>query len=629
MHMTSNDTPLSMPSPEGRSRVIVEHAGKRRITLTDYENGVTRLELALPPVNKLILSGGGAKGFAYSGAVTALEQQGVLNDIQAVYGSSAGAIMAVLIACGMDARHFDTLTDDTDLLSLLDSADNNAGWFQQAFSDLGAITQKALPGAIGDFTRVLLGVLPRIQSQALPLQAMLRETARSAILSRTGDEHDPEVTDIRDRLLAGGVVTFADLAVLNRHIPQIKNLNITGTAMLAGMPQLVVFSAALTPDLDIAMAAHVSASLPVLFRQPSGEGMAFQAIEELTFFQDGGVLLNTPVPQLIDPGMATDLMSGSDMLILRFEQEESPIDRGGFTQLLTDWLTGAPVSASREFQNLSLKAFAEQTVVVPLRTEKGDFRGALSGTLNFGMTADIKDHLQERLRQAVRVHLTRRAEKREEYVFESMNEALLSMDDEMLDSVLNRAPDGTVNSIMTWLSGANATLAMLDARVEAYENSSRLTLTDSLREAIARLDGMVTDPAHLSWLALQLNRFDRKARLRLLDAVRDNAVASPVLAAALAEMREREVRVIASNIRKSVIFPSMHLFLQTSANINLLLSADRILLQATTASEVNRALDGIIAAYASRSTLPGQLLQSGTVELAKSWRITTADATAQ
>ncbi|MCF5504924.1 hypothetical protein GIV76_20285, partial [Pseudomonas syringae] len=114
-----------------------------------------------------------------------------------------------------------------------------------------------------------------------------------------------------------------------------------------------------------------------------------------------------------------------------------------------------------------------------------------------------------------------------------------------------------------------------------------------------------------------------------LDAVRDNAVASPVLAAALAEMREREVRVIASNIRKSVIFPSMHLFLQTSANINLLLSADRILLQATTASEVNRALDGIIAAYASRSTLPGQLLQSGTVELAKSWRITTADATAQ
>ncbi|MCF5672592.1 hypothetical protein GIV48_17430, partial [Pseudomonas syringae] len=58
MHMTSNDTRLSMPSPEGRSRVIVEHAGKRRITLTGYENGVTRLELALPPVNKLILSGG-------------------------------------------------------------------------------------------------------------------------------------------------------------------------------------------------------------------------------------------------------------------------------------------------------------------------------------------------------------------------------------------------------------------------------------------------------------------------------------------------------------------------------------------------------------------------------------------
>ncbi|MCL6308077.1 patatin-like phospholipase family protein [Pseudomonas syringae] len=628
MKTMSKSTRPTAPSPEGRSRVLVEQAGKRRITLTDYENGVTRLELALPPINKLILSGGGAKGVAYSGAVTALEQQGVLDGIQAVYGSSAGAIMAVLIASGMDARQFDKLTDDTDLLNLLDSSESSAEWFQQAFSGLGAITQKALPGAFGDFTRVLLSVLPRIQSRAQPLQALMRETARTAILGRIHDDHPVDVTDIRERLLAGGLVTFADLAVLNRHIPQIKNLNITGTAMLAGVPQLVVFSAALTPDLDIAMAAHVSASLPVVFRQPSGEGMVFQTMAELTFFQDGGVLLNTPVPQLIDPGLTTDLLSGSDMLILRFEEQEAAGNHGGFTQLLTDWLTGAPVSARHEFQNLSLKAFAEQTVVVPLLTEKGDFRGLLGGTLNFGMTAEIKDHLQERLQQAVNTHLERRAEKREHYVFESTNEALLNMDEEMLDSVLNKAPDGTVGGILAWLSGANASLATLETLVDTHEASSRLTLNDRLQAVIARLDDMVAEPAHLKWLALQLNRFDRKARVRLLNAVRNDAVASPVLAGALAEMREREIRVIASNIRKSVIFPSMHLFLQTSANINLLLSADRILLQATTASEVNRALDSIIADYTSRSALPGEWLQSGTVELARSWRVTTADAAA-
>lgn len=628
MNSMSKNTRTTAPDPKGRSRVLVEQAGKRRITLTDYENGVTRLELALLPVNKLILSGGGAKGVAYSGAVTALEQQGVLEGIQVVYGSSAGAIMAVLIASGMDARQFDKLTDDTDLLTLLDSSESSAGWLQQVFSGLGAITQKALPGAFGDFTRVLLSVLPRIQSQAQPLQALMRETARTTILGRIHDGHPVEVTDIRERLLAGGLVTFADLAVLNRHIPQIKKLNITGTAMLAGVPQLVVFSAALTPDLDIAMAAHVSASLPVVFRQPSGEGLVFQAMDELTFFQDGGVLLNTPVPQLIDPGLTTDLMSGSDMLILRFEEQEATGNHGGFTQLLTDWLTGAPVSARHEFQNLSLKAFAEQTVVVPLLTEKGDFRGLLGGTLNFGMTAEIKDHLQERLQQAVNTHLERRAEKREHYVFESMNEALLNMDEEMLDSVLNKAPHGTVDGILAWLSGANAALATLETLVDTHEASSRLTLNDRLQAVIARLDGMVDEPAHLKWLALQLNRFDRKARVRLLDAVRNDAVASPVLAAALAEMREREIRVIASNIRKSVIFPSMHLFLQTSANINLLLSADLILLRATTASEVNRALDSIIADYASRSALPGEWLQSGTVELARSWRLTTADAAA-
>lgn len=122
-----------------------------------------------------------------------------------------------------------------------------------------------------------------------------------------------------------------------------------------------------------------------------------------------GVLLDTPVPQRLDPRLATDLLSGADMLILTFEQSPAASSRGGLKTFLADWLAGAPVSAQRELQNLDLRSFAAQTVVVPLRTEHGDFTGALNGTLNFTMSLEIRNHLQEQLEQAVLMHLARRA----------------------------------------------------------------------------------------------------------------------------------------------------------------------------------------------------------------------------
>ena len=616
-------------APKGGGKIIVEHAGSRRITLTEYESGATRLELAVSPIRKLILSGGGAKGVAYSGAVTALQSLNVLSGIEAIHGSSAGAIMASLIASGMDASQFDALSDDTDLLSLLDSPNESVSWLQQAMARIGETAEKALPGTVGGVTRLLLSVLPRVQSQALPLQALIRDKARAAVLSLIQDTHPAEVIAIRERLLAdglaGGVVTFGDLATLHRHIPQVKNLNITGTAMLAGLPQLVVFSAALTPDLDIALAAHVSASLPVVFRQPGRQGLEFQEYDELTFFQDGGVLLNTPVPQLVDPGLVTDLLSGSDMLILRFEKNDSTRRRGGVMQLLTDWVAGASVSASREFQNLSLKAFAAQTVIVPLRTEKGDFSSALGGTLNFTMSREIKNHLQERLEQAVRAHLAERSERRERYDFPSLTEALHSLDDDMLASIQASAMTSAVAQASSWRAAVRQVLARLEAAASAVDSSAPMTLSADIRGAVDELDQAVGSPVHVQWLAQELNRHDLPGSRRLLDAMRGQNPASPVLGAALLEVRRREVRVIAGNIRKAVIFPSLHLFWQTSANTELLLRVDQMLLQATQAREVNRALDEIIVNYQSRNRLPGALWTSRAVKLARAWRINGAD----
>lgn len=52
----------------------------------------------------LAFSGGGIRGLAYIGAFEALEGKGLTEGIRRVAGTSAGAIMAMLIATGMTSQ---------------------------------------------------------------------------------------------------------------------------------------------------------------------------------------------------------------------------------------------------------------------------------------------------------------------------------------------------------------------------------------------------------------------------------------------------------------------------------------------------------------------------------------------
>ena len=71
----------------------------------------------------LVFEGGGVKGIAYAGALQVLEAQGVLPDIRRVAGTSAGAIVASLVALGagssdvadvVGGTHFREFMDDYD-----------------------------------------------------------------------------------------------------------------------------------------------------------------------------------------------------------------------------------------------------------------------------------------------------------------------------------------------------------------------------------------------------------------------------------------------------------------------------------------------------------------------------------
>lgn len=612
---------------------LVEGVGARNVTLLRDHQGRVDVFLSAPAVTSLVLSGGGAKGIAFSGVVRALEDAQKLEGIQSISGSSAGAISAALIASGMGAQAFDRLSDSIDLPSLLNSKDVVTAWMQDASSTLGKLVGR-LPGAAGNISQLLMTLLPRLQTEALPLEEVIRNESRQSILehiAQTPRETRPgEVMHIADKLSAGAAPTFGDLDVLSRHIPAIKQLNITGTGMFAGRPQLVVFNASLTPQMDIARAAHISGSLPLVFKSPEERGHGFQTSTETTAFKDGGMLLNTPAPGVVDRAFPESPLTKSESLIVKFESDaaDARTRSGSFFSSLADRITCVPHSAAGAFQDKKLEAFAEQIVTLPLKTEKGDFRGLLTGTVNFTMQDEHKQHLQAKARQAVDAHLERRSTALERHSFQSLDDAVLAMDDAMLASVQPALQkDPAAADVLTFRKNAQQALHALDgAIIEANQAKGALVFTPKILSALRNLDALARRPEQIDWLGRRLNVASQRNFQQLLQVATKQIASgalpmSKVIGSAVAEMSVRDIAMKAESFTREVIYPSLFRPGQPDANVELLHRAAQDLAWSSTPTEFNRVLDTISDRYKARNKPWDRMSSATTVEQAKAWRV--------
>ncbi|MCK3830821.1 MULTISPECIES: patatin-like phospholipase family protein [Pseudomonas] len=612
---------------------LVKGVGERNLSIYRHSDGRVEVVLSPPPPAHLVLSGGGAKGIAFPGMVQALEDADKLKGVKVVSGSSAGAISAALLASGMDAKAFTQLSNSLDLPSLLNSKDPILAWLQDASSKLGKLAGN-LPGPGGNISQLLLTLLPRLQTEGQPLEELIRNQSRQSILAHIERmpkaDRPPEVTQIADRLKAGAGPTFRDLEVLSRHIPAIKQLNITGTGMFDGRPQLVVFNASLTPDMDIARAALISGALPGLFKSPSEQGHGFQADAEVTAFQDGGLLLNTPAPGVIERSFPESPLGKDESLIVKFESEQSspPRQSGGFFSHLADKFTGTPHTAAETYQDDRLKAFSDQTVTLPLNSNKGDFRGLLNGTVNFTMTLEQKQHLQAQARQSVSSHLQKRELTRERHEFASLDDAVLAMDDQMLASVQGELrKDPASADALRFRDEAKQALEALDSAItEANQSDTSLKITPKIATALRNLDSLASRPEHIEWLGKRLNTPGQRNFQQLLQVgakQKSGSVPSmsKVLSSAVAEMQSRDIGVKAENFTREVIYPSLYRPGQPASNVELLQRAVRDLKEAKTPQDFNSVLDGIIKYYQARNKPWSKPVSSTTVEQAKAWRI--------
>lgn len=183
----------------------------------------------------LVFEGGGVKGIAYVGAMEVLQKRGIFNDIKRVGGTSAGAINAVLLACGYSNVEQRKILSDLDFEKFMDD-------------DIGVI----------------------------------RDTKRltTEFGWHKGDFFQKWIAGLIKARMKTADITFREM--LEKGCPE---LYLVGTNLSTGYAE--VFSAEHTPNIRVLDAIRISMSIPLFFaaiRAARGD-----------VYVDGGMMNNYPV----------------------------------------------------------------------------------------------------------------------------------------------------------------------------------------------------------------------------------------------------------------------------------------------------------------------------------------------
>lgn len=206
-----------------------------------------------PHYRNLILEGGGIRGIAYCGALEALEEKGILNNIRRVGGTSAGAIQATLLAVNYSAAEI------TDVV---------AGMKIQSFND-------------GQFLFVG-GTHRLIERFGWYKGDVFRRWLGNKISAKVGKSD----------------LTFGELHQLAQRDSCIKDLYVTATNLT--QQKVMVFSYENHPNLAIADAVRASMSIPLyycaVFMDSTGRFYKNPPVNTAAdVLVDGGVLMNFPI----------------------------------------------------------------------------------------------------------------------------------------------------------------------------------------------------------------------------------------------------------------------------------------------------------------------------------------------
>lgn len=267
-------------------------------------------------ITNLVFEGAGIRGIAYCGAISQMEASGIMNQVQRVGGTSAGAITALALAVGYTGRELESITASTNFKKF------NDGRF-------------AVVGGINRVSKYFGWYRSREFNQWLG----------KLIAQKTGNAD----------------ITFEQLHTQNNNY---RDLYVTGTSL--NLQKTIVFSHEHFPKMKIRDAVRISMSIPLYFEAVfmDNKGNIYEQPKKKDSLQvmvDGGFIANFPV-WLFDSTKYTSGYNNENRFIINNEtlgfridrEEQIALDQQGVKQLAP-----LPVQTIKEYMEAFMLLMVE------------------------------------------------------------------------------------------------------------------------------------------------------------------------------------------------------------------------------------------------------------------------------
>lgn len=264
-----------------------------------------------PPIENLVLEGGGVKSLAYLGALESMQQHGLLSEFKRIAGSSSGTILSALLAVGYTPEELKRLLiEELDFQDYLDEP-FHLGGLDHLFRFRG--TDVSLTGIINLFIYKGLykgdrfsQLMQRLIKQKLTfkLQEWLLESLKEALKQSFLQYNDSVASEEQNHMIQVhldkaletllqqygiddlGNITLGQLKVLRTQYPELGLLDVllTATDMQNGAQR--VFGCETDPSIPLFKAVRIGMSFPGGFMPVQYEGR---------WYADGGIANNYPM----------------------------------------------------------------------------------------------------------------------------------------------------------------------------------------------------------------------------------------------------------------------------------------------------------------------------------------------
>lgn len=219
------------------------------------------------PFKNLVFQGGGVKAYVYHGVLQVLDEQGILDQIERVAGTSAGALQAAVLSFRLNTEETIALYKTVDYARVR-----------------SPFTSEVLEQAGNRSIELQLG---RVRENLDAANRFIRKYGLYSIDYMQDWLH----TTFAAHCNGNGRATFADFNALGFR-------DLYTTAVNLNKHRAEIFSFETTPDVAVADAVLMSAAVPFFFESVRFDG---KSIGQGDHYIDGGALSNYPLTIFDDP----------------------------------------------------------------------------------------------------------------------------------------------------------------------------------------------------------------------------------------------------------------------------------------------------------------------------------------